>query len=290
MTEIALARYARQRAGAIRQGMRDYLKTLALIKEAWDQRDWDTLGYADWQSYVDGEFGADRLGLSPEHRQKAVAELRMAGMSTRAIGTALGVSHQTVQRDLSTGPDGPVQPERIVSLDGRERPASRPQSPAPMPEPEPAVDVAGSGHNHPTEGEADARLDAAEWSAAASEAPTGASGPVGAGDPLPPGIAEQIRQRIAEKVRADSDLDDPEAIAAQQRQLSSENVAKGLVALHFALDSDPLRWLAETWQADAYRERDLPRVRDAFTVSGLRSIAKNLDTLADHLDCTGGSL
>ena len=147
-----------------------------------------------------------------------------------------------------------------------------------MPEPEPeASTFAGSGHDNPHP---------AARPAAQPEA-NGRLPRPGAGDPLPAGIAEQIQQRIAEKT---DPIDDPEFIAAQQRQISSENVAKGLVALHFSLDSDPLRWFAEIWQPNAYRERDLPRVRDAFTVSGLRSIAKNLDTLADHLDATGGAL
>ena len=136
-------------------------------------------------------------------------------------------------------------------------------------------------------GGAGARPAVADTDPVASEAPAVIPGTAGAGDPLPAGIAEQIQQRIAEKT---DPIDDPEFIAAQQRQISSENVAKGLVALHFSLDSDPLRWFAEIWQPNAYRERDLPRVRDAFTVSGLRSIAKNLDTLADHLDATGGAL
>lgn len=282
MTELATQELARARAARIRAGIQNYLHTLADIAAAYAQRDWTALGYADWQSYVDGEYSEHRLRLTPEHRAKAVAELRLAGMSQRAIGSALGVSQDTVRRDLTEVNDS-VHVGEIQGADGKTYAASRPQTPAPMPEPEPAVDVAGSGHNHPRP---------AERPAAQPQA-YGRLPQPGAGDPLPAGIAEQIRQRIAEKVRADSDLDDlddPDAIAAQQRQLSSENVAKGLVALHFALDADPLRWLAQTWQPDAYRERDLPRVRDAFTASGLRSIAKNLDTIADHLDRTGGSL
>lgn len=126
MTAVAVARFARQRAGQIRQGMRDYLKTLALIKEAWDQRDWEALGYHDWQTYVDGEFGADRLGLSAEHRQKAVAELRMAGMSNRAIGAALGVSHPTVINDLRSGGQD-LPPAKVTGSDGKQYPATMPQ-------------------------------------------------------------------------------------------------------------------------------------------------------------------
>ncbi|MGW9196097.1 hypothetical protein [Micromonospora chersina] len=229
-------------------------------------------------------LNAARRHMDQAQRRTAVIASLKADpqLSDRQHGRRTGVSHPTVasiRAELVARGDVESLSTRVDSA-GREQPATR-QTPAPMPEPGPEASTStGPGHDHPhpparpaAQPEADGRLPRP-----------------GAGDPLPAGIAEQIQQRIAEKTRRDSELDDPEAIAAQQRQLSSENVAKGLVALHFALDTDPLRWLAQTWQPDAYRERDLPRVRDAFTASGLRSIAKNLDTIADHLDATGGSL
>lgn len=147
MTELATQELARARAARIRAGIQTYLHTLADVAAAYAQRDWTALGYADWQAYVDGEYGAERLRLSPEHRAKAVAELRLSGMSQRAIGTALGVSVATVNRDLGTVPDETV-PDRITGLDGREQPASRPQSPAPEPEPEASTST-GPGHDNP---------------------------------------------------------------------------------------------------------------------------------------------
>jgi len=146
---VPAARFARQRAGQIRQGMRDYLKTLALIKEAWDERDWLALGYESWQSYVDGEFGAERLGLTPAHRRKAVEELRLAGMSQRAIGATLGVSQETVRRDLSGG-DTFVSPEAITGVDGKAYAATK------TPDPNGAGTAAPAAASAPVKREVDA--------------------------------------------------------------------------------------------------------------------------------------
>ncbi|WP_319460067.1 helix-turn-helix domain-containing protein [Micromonospora sp. RTP1Z1] len=128
---------ARARAARIREGIHNYLETLAEIALAWERRDWQVLGYADWQAYVDGEFGAERLKLPTEHRQKAVAELRLAGMSQRAIGTALGVDAATVTRDLRGVAD--ATPAEVRGVDGKTyaatRPAPAPAAPAASPEP-----------------------------------------------------------------------------------------------------------------------------------------------------------
>jgi hypothetical protein len=133
---------ARARAGRIRQGIHGYLETLAEISQAYAERDWLSLGYADWQSYVDEEFGADRLRLPPEHRQKAVTELRLAGMSQRAIGTVLGVSQKTVDRDLDSG-ESNDSPERVTGADGKTYAAARePEPPAePSPDPSPLTEA-----------------------------------------------------------------------------------------------------------------------------------------------------
>lgn len=137
MSDLVL-KDARARAGRIRDGIHNYLQTLAEISAAWKAADWRTLGYADWSAYVDGEFGADRLRLPAEHRRKAVEELRLAGMSTRAIAPALGVDQSTVVRDLrsSDADASDERPQRVQSLDGRERPANRPE---PEPKPSPAL-------------------------------------------------------------------------------------------------------------------------------------------------------
>lgn len=107
---------------------------LPMLRTAWRRRADLALGYESWEAYCNSELAGLRLPLGDRHH--AVNELRQDGMSTRAIGAALGVSHQTVQRDLTSGPSGPV--ERVASLDGKDRPASRPPS-APKPDLKPAI-------------------------------------------------------------------------------------------------------------------------------------------------------
>lgn len=142
MTDIAMARVeraisvAQKRAERIRGGMQSFIATRKEIATAYAERDWFTLGYASFEAYVESEFSEARLRLSPDERREAVAELRRAGMSTRAIGAALGVSKDTAARDLSTVSDETV-PDRITGTDGREQPASRP-APKPTDTPGPA--------------------------------------------------------------------------------------------------------------------------------------------------------
>lgn len=353
MTALATQELARARAARIRAGIQTYVHTLADIAAAYAERDWTALGYADWQAYVDGEYGAERLRLTPEARQSAVRELRLAGMSQRAIGTTLGVSKATVANDLAEVVNSDHLPE-VRGTDGKTYSATRPQStpstepavsceacgaqlpdaqaaagymrcedcdsegehyattfpvrggpcelcsqtPATTPEPGAApVDVPPppATDHPPTTGEADARLDAAVQPAA-SEAPTGVAPPVGAGDSTPPPPAQPavpaagLPRTPPEGAGPTNPLDDPTQIEADRRQRSSQDVAAALVSLLLCLDPDPIRWVTRTWQPDAYRNRDLPRVRTAFTTDGLRLISKHLDTIADHLDHTGGSL
>lgn len=77
-------------------------------------------------------------GAAPEPREQRseiVGSLRAHGLSTRAIGAALGTSEATVRRDLpSASDDADGEPARVHSLDGRSRPATQPR-PDPTPEP-----------------------------------------------------------------------------------------------------------------------------------------------------------
>lgn len=70
-------------------------------------------------------LNAHRRQLSATERAEVVAQLRKARLSTRAIAKAVGVSKDTVRRDL-IGADAPM-PERIETSDGRTYPASRPR-------------------------------------------------------------------------------------------------------------------------------------------------------------------
>lgn len=94
----------------------------------WRERDWETLGYATWDAMCEAEFAGLRMALPRDERREVVADLRAEGMSIPAIGAALGASVGTVHSDLSElkGRGEDPTPERVMSLDGRERPASRP--------------------------------------------------------------------------------------------------------------------------------------------------------------------
>jgi Helix-turn-helix domain/ParB-like nuclease domain len=75
-------------------------------------------------------LNADRRQLTPEQRQEVAVALRQEGHSYRAIGGALGVSDVTIMHDVKhaapTANPLAVQPERVIGLDGKSRPATRP--------------------------------------------------------------------------------------------------------------------------------------------------------------------
>lgn len=115
-----------------------------LVKRAYEGRADRALGYANWHSYCAAELGGIRIPLAD--RPTVVTELRREGMSTRAIGSALGVDAKTVRNDLkSSGEKSPV--ETVMSLDGRERPATQPKS-EPVDELETVIELWMSARRH----------------------------------------------------------------------------------------------------------------------------------------------
>lgn len=91
---------ARELTRQIRVGLEH---SYTLIIAAWRGRAWLSLGYSSWDAYCQGEFG--NLALQPprEERQAVVLSLREAGMSSRAIVSATGLSKGTVARELRNG-------------------------------------------------------------------------------------------------------------------------------------------------------------------------------------------
>jgi len=74
-------------------------------------------------------LNADRRHLTKEQRQARALELRKQGLSYRAIGEQLGVSHEAARKDVqeATVNSLTVQlPERVASKDGKSRPATAP--------------------------------------------------------------------------------------------------------------------------------------------------------------------
>lgn len=92
-----------------------------LIATAYKGRAWVALGYASWDAYCSGEFAEARMvRLDREQRREIVADLRREGMSTPAIGAALGVSDETARRDLMSIPQD-VELPPITRSDGASR-------------------------------------------------------------------------------------------------------------------------------------------------------------------------
>ena len=122
MTVLAVPDSPEDRRDAIRSGLANIAQVAAA---AYHARDWEYFGYDTWQAYTAGEYGEGwRLALPA--RREAVAELREAGLSIRAIGTVVGAGNQTIQRDLSGVPNG--TPDRVVGLDGKSYEATSPRS------------------------------------------------------------------------------------------------------------------------------------------------------------------
>jgi hypothetical protein len=107
-------------------------------------RAWESLGLASWEELCDQRVGK-RLRLQLVERRETVAALTAAGLSTRAIGAAIGVHHTTVVNDRkATGENSPVDapvpdppaPVVVVGLDGRKRTYDpKPEPPPPPPAP-----------------------------------------------------------------------------------------------------------------------------------------------------------
>lgn len=109
---------ARELTDRIKSGLVDLLP---LIREAFERRADVALGYVSWSEYCDTELRGLRIPV--QDRAGAVAQLRGAGMSTRAIGSALGISRETARRESG---DTNVSPGAVVGLDGKSYPDTRP--------------------------------------------------------------------------------------------------------------------------------------------------------------------
>lgn len=107
-----------------------------LIVEAFERRVWLALGLPTWDAYCASHLRGMTPSIDRTERQQRVAELREAGMSTRAIGSALNVDQKTVVNDLRAVEENSSPEERapVLGLDGK---AYAPNRPTPPPDPEP---------------------------------------------------------------------------------------------------------------------------------------------------------
>ncbi|MBB3039422.1 helix-turn-helix domain-containing protein [Hoyosella altamirensis] len=90
-----------------------------LIKQAYQSRAWDALGYASWDDYCTREFGTSRIRLPREERQEVVASMREIGMSTRAIASATGDHYSTISRELGRVANATPDPQPVTGTDGK---------------------------------------------------------------------------------------------------------------------------------------------------------------------------
>ena len=98
--DVASARRLTERIRLNVVAVRDGVEKLqALLEEAKEGNVHVALGYPSWPAYVADVMGDEPLRLSRDDRREIVHYLTGEGMSTRAIGSALGVSAMQVSRD-----------------------------------------------------------------------------------------------------------------------------------------------------------------------------------------------
>lgn len=119
---LASREVAEVRADAIRTGMEG---VWSLIEKAWLARDWEALGYASWDDYVEGEFGTARIRLPREEETEVIESMRAVGMSGPAIAAATGVSEPTVRRKVA-GSSNDEAATHITGKDGKSQPSKKP--------------------------------------------------------------------------------------------------------------------------------------------------------------------
>lgn len=134
-TELTTSEFSREEAEAFVEELKTDGRNLwEKFHKALNGRIWIALGYAPgengWNQFL-GEHFPDGPLTPPREKQLEAIKVIGADVSNRALGSLLGLSHQTIMRrkkelhELAGGPDGP--PEKVQSRDGKVYPASRPQ-------------------------------------------------------------------------------------------------------------------------------------------------------------------
>lgn len=108
----------------------NYEAVVPMIRESVEREAWSALGYRSPGEYAADRFGGALSRLGVEFRQAVTRELAEMGMSTRAIAGVVGVSKDTVHRDL--GGVSRETPGPTTGIDGKtySRPEPRPQTSA----------------------------------------------------------------------------------------------------------------------------------------------------------------
>lgn len=149
MTAVEPAPMTESEAKAVTSKIRNRVAMVwDLVTQAYEGRAWLALGYESWDAYCSGEFKGARLRLPREERAAAVASLRDAGLSVRAIAAATGTGVATVHRDLEAGvpngtpatpsPDAPASAPPAAGSPTREGGGAPRSVPTPAAAPSPA--------------------------------------------------------------------------------------------------------------------------------------------------------
>lgn len=144
---------------AVRDGVE---KLQALLDEAKEGNVHVALGYPSWPAYVADVMGDEPLRLSRDDRREIVGYLTGEGMSTRAIGSVLGVSAMQVSRDreqpasgvtnVTPGSDQHVYPQNAPTAVNRstgeviDAEAIEDTRPAPVVAPRPVTGLDGKAY------------------------------------------------------------------------------------------------------------------------------------------------
>jgi hypothetical protein len=101
---------------------------LPLMKEAQEGKIWTVFEFPSISAYFN-----DRITFAPqnvEQRKLMAKAMDGAGLTTRAIASALNVGKGTVSRDLAedaSAPNGAVDEATKTGIDGKDRPAKQPK-------------------------------------------------------------------------------------------------------------------------------------------------------------------
>jgi hypothetical protein len=92
----------------------------------WEARAWEMLSLQSWDDLCDSRGWTKRVALPRPERREVVAELRSAGMSTRAIASATGVDAKTVRNDIASAGGDNSPPAPVVGTDGKTYQSAQP--------------------------------------------------------------------------------------------------------------------------------------------------------------------
>lgn len=220
-----------------------------LIVEAYTSRAWTSLGYDSWDDYTRTEFDGVRIALPREDRREVVGSLRDAGLSTRAIASAIGVDDKTVRNDLA----GADYSAPVIGADGKQY--------APT---QPAHVTTTTRTTESTKVEHDVDLETGEITSPGSRAPLQDSAPGVEQRPAEPGALDPIAAAKAEAAKSPHVLAH-KAIERYRDANKTVDAAGGIDALlaetrdyeaaqNWAKDLDDAIAITETWLSALRRQ------------------------------------